>query len=112
MTAFITGSHAYGQPKPDSDIDLVVLLDPNTEDGKILQEQAEQKAPLKYGNLNIIPVSTQERYNGWLETTKQLKSIKEKGVCLTREQAVTYFINNFKAIGISVFEEGTSSGQD
>lgn len=24
MSAFITGSHAYGEPRPDSDIDLVI----------------------------------------------------------------------------------------
>lgn len=27
MNAFITGSHAYGTPREDSDIDLVVLVE-------------------------------------------------------------------------------------
>lgn len=54
MNAFITGSHAYGTPNKDSDVDLVVRMSKATL--KKLHELSgiKEGEPLRFGNLNLI----------------------------------------------------------
>jgi predicted nucleotidyltransferase len=88
MKAFITGSRAYGKPKPESDIDLVIRVEPQVED--FLRQNADSvpgKAGIRYGNLNLIMCSTDRKYELWEQGTEEL--IAEAPV--TREQACKKF---------------------
>ena len=78
MTAFITGSHAYGTPTEASDIDLVILCDEETR-SKLDElkdrypEKMEQK-PIRFGRLNLIVVTSQEEYEAWKEGTDTMSA--------------------------------------
>ncbi len=56
MNAFITGSHAYGEPTEKSDIDLVVLV--GEDDQSILAESDDNEGigSIHYSRLNLILV--------------------------------------------------------
>lgn len=62
--AFITGSHAYGCPTSDSDVDLVILCDKETE-LKLIKLSDNKSIPVRYGNLNICTVTSTEEYTAW-----------------------------------------------
>lgn len=87
--AFLTGSHVYGRPRDDSDVDLVVLV--SHADLKTLakllggevESTQEEDEPTRYpagslsikdGRLNLIATSDPDRYEAWREGTKQLKA--------------------------------------
>lgn len=85
--AFITGSHAYGVPRPDSDIDLVVML--STKDRITLaqqcpgltQEECENYADpedsgqsLRFGKLNLIIPPSQASFEAWRAATEALEA--------------------------------------
>lgn len=67
MNAILTGSHAYGTTTPESDVDLVVLVDAETKD-KLL---AIGGLPCRFGDLNLIPVTTQNELDCWKEATRR-----------------------------------------
>lgn len=99
--AFITGSRAYGTPREDSDIDLVIRCSP--EDAEILlgwneatQEERMQGAAaygeegilqVRYGRLNLILCTDDYRYAEWVEGTAWLKA----SAPVTRDQAIALF---------------------
>lgn len=103
--SFITGSRAYGKPRPNSDIDLVVYL--SEEDLEILLEMggfdtpvrfldseyiASGGIPLRIGKINLICVVDDERYKVWKDGTDKLKKRKEKrGKPIEREEACKLF---------------------
>lgn len=86
--AFVTGSHIYGTPGPESDIDLVVLCNAKTK-AKLLEE-AGGKYPIRFGKLNVIVASSQEEYKAWADAKARcLEFARGKGRQLTKEEAVT-----------------------
>lgn len=104
MQAFLTGSHAYGAPKDDSDVDLVIFVD-DKRTHRLLEvhndlfdvekddaDQAIYHTPsesLKYGKLNLIICKTEKDYNEWKTGTEML--VKERastGQPVSRERAI------------------------
>ena len=96
MHSFITGSRAYGTPRPDSDIDLVVLVSPD--DLAKLVELSDKQSDfghpggvhyedgccLRFGPLNLICVTYPLHFETWKKGTEEL--VYKKPV--TREVAV------------------------
>lgn len=92
--AFITGSRAYGTPKEDSDVDLVIFV--SHADAQILRNNADTENydyfgdnnnecnSIRYGNLNIIITTSLEKYKAWQAGTTSLKAFSP----VTREKAV------------------------
>jgi len=74
---FITGSHAYGKPNEQSDIDLVLYLDPGTTE-LLIQMSDTKSIPVRYGNLNLILCRTDEEYTSWEITTSNLVQLSRK----------------------------------
>ena len=96
MHSFITGSRAYGTPRPDSDIDLVVLVSPDdlaklvelsdkqSDFGHPGGEHYEDGCFLRFGPLNLICVTDQTHFETWKKGTDEL--IAKKPV--TRDEAI------------------------
>jgi predicted nucleotidyltransferase len=99
--AFLTGSRAYGVPREDSDIDLVVYIDPSelTKLAEALGTDVNDDnsyAPsmsVVEGRLNLVIVSEPEEYDTWLAVTDSLK----KQAPVSKEQAVEAFQKALKA---------------
>ncbi len=93
LNAFLTGSHAYGVPEKDSDIDLVVFMD--AEEIEKLAAEADEDLryelnerytemgciSLRFGNLNLLCTWNPEIYAAWKKGTLKLK--KQKPVSRT-----------------------------
>jgi Nucleotidyltransferase domain len=123
--AFITGSHAYGIPHKDSDVDLVVFV--TTEHLRKLQKAAELTASatrllqqlvaagqpiedtpenhgydpddatcLYFGRLNLICCTEEMQYEAWRRGTRELKAKAP----VPREFACAYFDKLRKEMGI------------
>lgn len=91
--AFLTGSHVYGTPTEESDVDLVVFME-EREAAKLwgLQDGEKNGGVIRFGKLNIIPCSSRERFNDWKRGTEELvKRSKELGRPMTRAEAVLMF---------------------
>lgn len=87
--AFITGSFAYGVPKPESDIDLVLLVEcPIT---KYILLEAGGGVPTRFEGerkLNLIVFTNQMRYRAWKDATRILsKRYEDTGAPVSREDA-------------------------
>jgi hypothetical protein len=86
---FVTGSRAYGTPKKDSDVDLVVVADFDDDFFvSMLWDFADARdgsdcGSLHFGNLNIIFVDADE-YDRWKKARD--RCIAERPV--TRERAI------------------------
>jgi Kef-type K+ transport system membrane component KefB len=73
VLSFITGSRAYGTPRPDSDVDLVILTDEDT--ATALRTLSDGKGAVRFGKLNLVVCTTQDEYAVWrLGTTQMLRS--------------------------------------
>ncbi len=97
---FLTGSRAYGIPKQDSDIDLVLYLDDAElqELAKLADEVmgADEEleglygqaytSSLRFGDLNLICCTDDRVFDAWRIITKELK----KKAPVTRHFAVEY----------------------
>lgn len=93
--AFLTGSRVYGTPKPWSDIDLVVRM--SEEDLTALMQSGmasgfhpypeNDSASLKFGNLNLICVTSDRMFDAWMKGTEEL-SVKGP---VTRTEAIEHF---------------------
>lgn len=85
--AFITGSHAYGEPHADSDVDLVVRAD--VDDMSLLRELSGcRQGPIRFGQLNLIVCTNDELFTAWQKGTEQLMAEgRETGLPVTRERA-------------------------
>jgi len=92
MKAFLTGSHAYGAPTSESDVDLVVLV--TEAEAAVLREQSETKQiPHRYGNLNLIILTDVLEYNAWATFTKDMQTQREDtGQPVTKEEAKAAFM--------------------
>ena len=95
--AFITGSHAYGTPHRNSDVDLVVRMPAMAawQLASLSDKWDENAAPpypddsiqMRFGNINVIACCKDEVYQLWLEGTSELE-LKKPG---TRDEAVATF---------------------
>ena len=93
MSAFLTGSRAYGTPQPDSDIDLCVLV--SREDLEVLkrvagatdtQEYWNTDAALRFGSLNLLAFADAPQYEAWKRGTAELKEKRP----VTRSAAIAH----------------------
>ncbi len=83
---FITGSRVYGDPKPDSDLDMVIIADKDVESR--LLEHSGGEFPVRYGKLNLILCRNGKEYDSWKEAmTKCLNRKNKLGRPLTKEEA-------------------------
>ncbi len=113
FNAFLTGSHAYGTPHKDSDIDLAILV--SEADKAVLESEADAletlsasgKAALEtlsalsapyisegeaygsypqihFGKLNLILITNEKEFAAWQAATRYLISIKP----VTRDLAI------------------------
>lgn len=101
---FLTDSHAYGTPRPDSDVDLCLYLDCSTSSDTLVDFERVH-GPLRqlnyegtrfyllHGPLNLIVFTDTKLYDLWLKITNDL--IAQKPV--TREVACAAF----NAVGLT-----------
>lgn len=95
--AIVTGSRAYGHPKPESDLDLVVQLAGGDivrvvealglEIPKDQEGTCYPTLQFKSGRLNLIMETDPERFEVWRKGTRTLKAMAP----VTRDQAVALF---------------------
>ena len=87
MNGFITGSHAYGAPTEESDVDLVLFLDPTA--SKLLNDLSEtRKIPVRYGDLNLILCHSEAEYLAWKGFTDDMVAKKiSTGVPVSSDEA-------------------------
>lgn len=83
---FLTGSHAYGKPHENSDIDIVVWVE-NTKLRGLLEENGY---PIRFGNLNLILVDSEDQWEAWQQGTKDLLIRAAFGKPVTRDEAVEH----------------------
>ena len=96
MYSFITGSWAYGEPRPDSDIDLVIMC--GTLEADILRSASEDDASVRYGNLNLIVCDTEEEWNLWKKGTEMLAARRP----VKRKEAIQLFSQLREEAGIEL----------
>jgi predicted nucleotidyltransferase len=94
-TPFLTGSRVYGTPTEDSDVDLVVLTEPETRTA--LFDVAEEfdgvdrygvtTSSLVFGGLNLLVETDRRRFLIWKLGTNYLKTQAP----VTRDEAVEFF---------------------
>lgn len=106
MSAFLTGSHVYGDVSEDSDIDLVVLL---SKEDKAKLREIHGPGPVRFGNLNLILCDNQEQFDCWEKSRNDcIEASKILGMPLTRKLAVGIHIENrVDAFGTSKEEQET-----
>lgn len=102
--AHIGGSRAYGTPRENSDVDLVVLV--TLPEAYILGNNADEpneprgerkSFPVRYGRLNLIVCFEQETYDRWLSGKVRLQERARDGAKVSREDAIAMF----NALGVS-----------
>ncbi len=86
---FLTGSHAYGTPSADSDIDMVVWA----EDARLRELLEGCGYPIRFGKLNIIICDNESDWNIWVKGTEALKRVAP----VDRETAVAFL----QSLGLS-----------
>lgn len=96
VNAFATGSRVYGTPRPDSDLDLVVLVDSDDlarlreladKTDTVEQEPDDKSYPsdsLRFGKLNLICISSHAVFEAWRKATDSLALRRP----VTRDEAV------------------------
>ena len=100
MKAFITGSHAYGKPHRNSDVDIVILADKGTIDLLEAKSDVGQK-PIRFGKLNIIATDNEKRFSIWQKGTNALRNwYHQRGETVSREEATLMFDMLFLAEGM------------
>lgn len=82
VSAFVTGSRVYGTPRPDSDLDLVLLVEPG-DLGRLVEHLGKEEsdegggygndASIKVGKLNLIAVKDRGEFDAWREGTELLR---------------------------------------
>jgi hypothetical protein len=105
MFALLTGSQVYGAPRPDSDVDLVVLADDETiraliphADGAKVTSETARSASLRFGKLNLVCVGSTELFEKWRAATAVCigRSDDRGNQPITRAEAMEIF----KALGV------------
>jgi predicted nucleotidyltransferase len=79
LNAFLTGSHIYGDPGPDSDIDLVIKTDYETFQ-KLIQlcDQYEGRKSIKFGDLSIICCTSDDEFAMWRLGTSGIERLSHR----------------------------------
>lgn len=92
--SFLTGSHVYGTPNEDSDIDLVCLMNRDEMQHLAALSEGYQSfdeygcgMSLRFGKLNLIALSSERLFELWRESTDYCKSIAP----LTKAEAKLIF---------------------
>jgi len=100
MRSFLTGSHVYGTPKHDSDIDLVIQLSSDEElqllghsDGGGIRVNDSGYPTIRFGNLQLIAVEDDREFSIWKSCTEELR----KRAPVTREEAVNLIKKRLEA---------------
>ena len=116
MEAFITGSHAYGAPRDDSDVDLVVYMEEEDFDtlSKLLGEHKVVKDPdahtypsfdkdtsvsLRLGPLNLIATSDYGTYEAWKQGTEEQQGPSAPAVANPRRSAPGRGVGEIRSVG-------------
>jgi predicted nucleotidyltransferase len=78
MKSFLTGSHVYGTPTPESDVDVVVLMSEsemyklsNLADQVSKFDEYGEGRSLRFGKLNLIVLNTEPMFNLWRSSTDE-----------------------------------------
>ena len=69
MLSIITGSQNYGQPTPESDVDLVIRCSETTKE-LLIEISDLKKMPIKFGKLNIICCTNDDEFALWVLGTR------------------------------------------
>lgn len=105
--AMLGGSHAYGTPGLESDVDLVLTL--SMADEAVLRRALELPpcGPIIIGRLNLIVARTPAQYTVWVRGIKALKAMAP----VTRVAACDLFKRMFAVAGERQWvNSGTSHG--
>lgn len=99
MKSFITGSHAYGIPTPESDLDLVVLVS-SVDAAKLWAARDESSKSPRFSNLNLIIFESdveggEARFALWKQVNDELIARRP----VSREEAVEAFKSSGAADG-------------
>lgn len=105
MRAFITGSRAYGKPREDSDIDLVVRVSGDA--AELLWDLSEDDKSCRFGRLNLILCTTDEKFAAWKVATQQMI---EGGKKLSRVAAKEIILSLMESVGIPRESSQNESG--
>lgn len=117
MTAFLTGSRLYGQPTPESDVDLVIHMSPERAkkfmdalDPEMLPKHMtpEDRAryglgdqiTFRFGKLNLILCLTLTRTDAWLDATQRCERLANIAGRMPRKTSVELFQNTFRRRGL------------
>lgn len=76
MNAFITGSHAYGTPTEDSDVDLVIRCNDATA-CRLRELSDDPTGAVRFGKLNLVLCTTDEQAAVWRLGTSALRLAEE-----------------------------------
>lgn len=85
-TCFLTGSHVYGIPTTESDIDLAILVSEET--FNFLFDNRDKQPSIRFGSLNLVMFTDLSKFNRWKKVTNELE--KQKPV--TRDFAISKFV--------------------
>lgn len=84
--AILTGSHAYGTPTEESDVDLCVLL-PKEVCAMLWQKREQGRSGIYFGKMNLIVFHQPEKFAAWKKVTEGLVARKP----VSRDVAVAAF---------------------
>ena len=86
MKSFLTGSHAYGTPNKNSDIDLVICMSKKEglklgeltqpDKGEQMRYGSSDLLTMRFGDLNLIVCLSDEVYAAWKVGTHEAKRKK------------------------------------
>lgn len=109
--AFLTGSRAYGVPRADSDVDVVVRMPREAVDLLIKSGVADvvhdfpqnNNASFRFGKMNLICCTSDKRFEKWVRGTAVLQSRAP----VTRDAAIEVFEKEGieRSAGLSPTEE-------
>lgn len=111
LAALLTGSRAYGTPRDDSDIDLVVFgtqelvetltrlatreehpeIKFNKGTGSSDRGLEQCQGTFRFGRLNLIVVTDIRDFEIWKQGTANLRGMQDMSVNVTREDAIAHF---------------------
>jgi hypothetical protein len=95
MHGFITGSRAFGSPRPDSDIDLKIFMpDTAMPDIEMMGSVADKFDPkwnvMAFGKLHLHVITDPTEYWAWFDATNVLRKRAAAGLPVTNREATDY----------------------
>ena len=97
LQSFLTGSRAFGEPREDSDIDLVIHGDSDLLSSLLLNSETGE-LPLRFGKLNLIVLSS-DAFEAWKKGTEELVTEYHLGNPSSRDEAVKVIKRHLEEIG-------------